>query len=93
MEENKPVRKTSQVEFVLNMPQARAVSVAGTFNGWDAKQAPLRRAPDGTWRARMGLPPGRHEYRFVVDGQWQDDPRARTKVPNPFGGENAVIIV
>ena len=34
------------------------------------------------------LPPGVHQYRFVVDGQWSDDPACTQRAPNPFGGEN-----
>ena len=75
------------------MPQARSVAVAGTFNSWDAKQAPLQKGPDGVWKTKLALPAGRHEYRFVVDGQWVTDPKAIIKTPNPFGGENAVIVV
>jgi hypothetical protein len=31
------------------------------------------------------LPSGRYEYRFVVDGQWTDDPAAGETVMNPYG--------
>jgi hypothetical protein len=41
----------------------------------------------------VALPPGNHQYRFRVDGEWRDDPAAAVRVPNPFGGENAVRVV
>ena len=51
------------------------------------------RLADGKWAKELTLPPGRYEYRFVVDGQWVDDPAAKETLPNPFAGFNAVLIV
>ena len=34
--------------------------------------------------------PVKHNYRFLVDGQWQDDPACTIRVANPFGSENMV---
>ena len=45
------------------------------------------------WFGDLELRPGRHEYLFVVDGQWLPDPNARESVQNPFGGKNSVLIV
>ena len=81
-----------EVQFVLEMPQAKSVAVAGTFNGWDPAKTPMKRGADAVWRARLSLPVGRHEYRFVVDGQWISDPKAREHVSNPYGGTNSVIV-
>ncbi len=53
----------------------------------------MLRLTDGTWAKELILAPGRHEYRFVVDGEWVDDPAATDYVPNPFGGMNAVLTV
>jgi len=51
----------------------------------------MRKGNDGLWRSKVWLPPGRHEYRFVVDGQWISDPKAAEAVPNPYGGSNSVL--
>lgn len=48
---------------------------------------------NGRWVKELTLPPGRYEYRFVIDGQWVDDPKATEFVSNPHGGQNAVLIV
>jgi hypothetical protein len=72
---------------------ALVVCVAGTFNDWRAGATPMVGLGDGRWIKELVLPPGRHEYMFVVDGQWRVDPRAADRVPNPFGGENGVVIV
>ena len=44
------------------------------------------------WRP-LELPEGRHEYLFVVDGQWLPDPNAKESVANPYGGRNSVLTV
>ena len=85
-------RKKS-VEFILEMPAAAAVSVAGTFNNWVAGRNPLRKGNDGLWRGRVSVPAGRHEYRFVADGEWISDPKAAEAVPNPHGSSNSVLEV
>jgi hypothetical protein len=75
----------------LYAPEAKAVFVAGTFNGWQPSATPLQRQDDGRWVAEFQIEQGRHEYRFIVDGQWTDDPMSSDYVPNPFGGLNCVL--
>ena len=81
------------VTFRLHAPQARSVHVAGTFCDWQPAAHPLRNGKQGVWTTRLALPPGRHEYRFIVDGVWHDDPQCTERVPNPFGAENCVLHV
>ncbi|MGH7530846.1 MAG: isoamylase early set domain-containing protein [Gemmatimonadales bacterium] len=85
---------TVAVRFVLVAPEARQVTVAGTFNQWDPQAAPLvRTGPAGTWTATLRLPAGEHEYAFVVDGvRWVPDPAAPA-VDDGFGGgrRNSVL--
>lgn len=79
------------IELALKMPDAQSVAVAGTFNNWDVKGIPMRKDALGGWRATVMVPPGRHEYRFVVDGQWVSDPNAKECVKNTFGTTNSVL--
>lgn len=80
-------------EFSLYAPDARAVYVAGTFNHWDPARTLLRTDKHGHWKIEMVLQPGRYEYRFVVDGVWTNDPRAREASINEFGGTNSVLVI
>jgi 1,4-alpha-glucan branching enzyme len=80
------------VEFALTANEAKSVAVAGSFNSWNPKKTPLK-GVGGAWHARVELPRGRYEYRFVIDGQWVTDPNARESVPNPFGSVNSVVSV
>lgn len=86
--------------FSCHAPAAGAVSVAGTFNDWNPTATPLTLQAGGTWAATLDLPPGRHEYKFVVDGEWCCEPGCETAdhgcprcVPNPFGTMNRVAEV
>ena len=77
--------------FSFKAPGAHSVLLAGDFTGWMAHPIALRKQPDGVWKATVLLRPGTHHYRFVVDGEWTDDPECRLHVQNPFGTKNAVL--
>ncbi|MEY4010357.1 MAG: hypothetical protein RLZZ93_1049 [Actinomycetota bacterium] len=72
-----------------------AVSVAGSFNGWNATANPLADPDkDGVWSADVELPAGRITYKFVVNGdQWFADENAAETESDGFGGQNAVLVV
>jgi len=36
------------------------------------------------------LAPGKHSYRFIVDGEWRDDPECKLRIPNPYGSEDMI---
>jgi 1,4-alpha-glucan branching enzyme len=84
---------TKRVRFDFYAPGAQKVSLAGNFNRWDVNSLPMKKDAKGTWKATVNLEPGRHEYRFYVDGAWRDDPDSQERVGNPFGGQNCVKIV
>ena len=80
------------VRFVLAAPDAREVTVAGTFNQWNSHATPLvRTGSAGVWTATITLPAGQHQYAFVVDGvRWVPDPAAPA-VDDGFGRRNSVL--
>ena len=90
----------ASVDFTFHAPEPKAVFVAGTFNDWRADAMPLKRGSDGQWRATLQLPPGHHEFKFVVDGRWCCEPGCEHEyqgcpkcVPNAFGTMNRVLKV
>jgi len=87
----KPAKK--KATFKLRAPDAVQVFVAGCFNEWNPMASPLTRGGDGSWTCTLMLEEGEHEYRFVVDGEWCDDPLAEMRRPNDMGCENCIIIV
>lgn len=90
-EEAKP--KMKKVQFNLFAPEAKRVFLAGEFNNWEVDNLPMKKANKGTWETSFPLPPGKHEYRFLVDGVWYDDPNAYERVENPYGSQNCVRFI
>lgn len=82
--------KKQRAYFRLTAPGAKTVSVRGSFNAWEPR--PLKRQRNGVWTTWMMLEPGRYEYRFFVDGEWENDPAAET-VQNEYGSTNCLLIV
>jgi hypothetical protein len=83
------------VQFAVEAPGARTVTISGSFNDWAAEATPLSDADgDGLWTALVPLGPGVHQYMFVVDEvEWVTDPRAGRYVDDGFGRSNAVVAV
>jgi len=82
-----------RITFKLHAPDAQRVSLAGDFNAWDPEMHPLKKSSAGLWKKMVSLSPGRYEYRFMVDGEWHNDPDCTTCSPNPFGSNNSVLIL
>lgn len=82
-----------QITLRLHNASAQRVFAAGTFNNWQGESTPLKSVGNGEWVLALGLKPGTYEYRFIVDGQWCDDPFAAERALNPYGGYNAVLKV
>jgi chromosome partitioning protein len=53
----------------------------------------IRHEALGVWQTVVKLPPGRHRYRLVIDGQWTQDPHNPHTETNPFGERNNVVVV
>ena len=84
---------SQRVHIEFHDEQAHEVCIAGTFNDWRPATAPMINVAPGEWVKDLTLPPGRYEYRFVVDGQWRTGPAASECVPNGYGDCNCVPIV
>jgi cyclomaltodextrinase len=72
----------------------KSVSVAGSFNGWNKDANPLQADPVGrTWRTTLTLPAGKHQYKFVENGDtWIPDPRGRSE-SDGNGNTNSVLLL
>ena len=76
---------------------AHDVRIAGDFNGWvpDKGVRSLIEAegPRRVWTKILQLPPGTYEYRYVVDGEWREDPENPQVTTSSVGGRNSVLVV
>jgi hypothetical protein len=87
-------RSSYVIRFALVAPGASRVSVVGDFNQWDAEATPMRPLGDGrVWLVEVPLPPGRHVYAFVVDGDVTPDPAAPRAGEEDFGVPSSVVLV
>lgn len=82
-----------RVPFRVRLDGAREVILTGEFTGWATDRLRLQPGPEGEWVAHLELAPGEYQCRLIVDGQWRDVPGLDRRVPNPFGTENAVLVV
>lgn len=87
----KPKKLGTKVEFEFFAPESKKVQLAGTFNDWKAEETPLKKDRNGVWKTSLNLPSGRYEYRFLVDGDWQNDQKPKECIPNEYGSWNCVI--
>lgn len=71
---------------------AKKVCLAGSFNNWSPGGFAMQKQGD-EWIIQQHLAPGKHQYKFVVDGKWIVDPANKLREPNEFGEENSVIWV
>jgi len=84
---------TRRITFSLSAPDASSVSLGGSFNEWCPDDGLMTIDENGEWTIAVDLPPGDHEYLYLVDGEWQDDPACDSRRANPYGSENCVIHV
>ena len=84
--------KRKRIFFSFLAPEAQNVSLVGDFNNWDYTKS-MKKDKDGMWRARVDLEPGKYEYRYLVDGEWQNDPNCQSIQPNSFGTYNCIVEV
>jgi 1,4-alpha-glucan branching enzyme len=83
-----------KVHFEVAAEPGSRVYVAGTFNAWNPTSTPLcDNQHTGHFRTGLHVPPGMHEYKFVVNGVWTVDPQCAKTTPNAFGSQNSVIQV
>jgi chromosome partitioning protein len=76
---------------------ASDVRIAGDFNGWvPDKGVRSLIESEGTvrvWTKILQLPPGTYQYRYVVDGEWREDPENPEIISGSVGGRNSILVV
>lgn len=80
------------VEFRFFRPEARSVSLAGDFNGWNKTSMPMVRGEDGWWRYQFRLAPGAYEFRYLADSHWFTDYAAFGLERGPYGWNSVVKV-
>ena len=79
-------------EFKLKgYPNAKLITLAGSFNGWNAYRNFFVKQGN-EWVCRLELPPGKHPYKLVIDGKWILDP-GNTEILEENGNKNSLFVV
>ncbi len=84
-----------KVTFSIVAKEATTAAVVGDFNNWNPAQGELTKLKNGTFKATFDLPKdASYEFKYVVDGNFLNEPEADAFVFNNFAGaENSVIVV
>jgi 1,4-alpha-glucan branching enzyme len=69
---------------------AKTVFLSGDFNGWSPNAYPMKKEGD-EWVMKVHLSPGKHLYKFVVDGKWIIDPGNSLWEENEHGTGNSIV--
>ena len=85
--------KNRRVNFSLKAPSVKEVILVGDFNNWDEGRHPLEKDENGVWKLSMKIPPGKYEYKLLVDGHWRLDSGNKQTVTNDFGTKNNVLTI
>jgi chromosome partitioning protein len=72
---------------------ARDVQIAGDFNDWTPDRGVITRTAGDDVEKILMLAPGTYQYRYIVDGVWQEDPSNPEQAPNFSGGFNSMLRV
>ena len=68
-----------------------SVAVAGDWNNW--KPVAMKKQKDGSFAVTLDIPPGRYEYKFILDGNWVHDPDVAGVASNIFGSLNSIAYI
>jgi 1,4-alpha-glucan branching enzyme len=71
---------------------AKKIYLAGDFNNWNETSLPMKHQGD-EWVFSVHLSPGKHKYKFLVDGNWITDPANKLWEQNEYGTGNSVVWV
>lgn len=100
-----PTQGPEGVTFRFDAPSAKVVQLAGNWpeNNWLRGQAQTGSFlvgemadpdGDGIWERTEKLPPGRFQYKFVIDRvNWKYDPNNPNRVDDGYGGFNSLLDV
>jgi CubicO group peptidase (beta-lactamase class C family) len=85
-----PSLKGNTVFRLKGFDDAQIVSLAGSFNNWNPSQTLFAREGN-EWVSRIDLAPGKHTYKFIVDGVWMTDPGNPLTEDDGNGNTNSVL--
>ena len=87
-----PGSQSKKVCFSYSAQPGHTVALAGVFNDWDPAKHPMIYT-NNVYSCTLELPPGKYEYKLVIDGEWFQDDENNEFVVNDFGTLNSSVTV
>src|SRR5215213_9569392 len=84
-----------KVEFSLSdAVQGETVFLVGDFNEWNESATVMKREANGSFTVTLELDKDcEYQFRYLVNGtEWHNDVEADKFVPNPYDGDNSVVV-
>ena len=78
-----------KVIFEVYAPRAKSVYLVGILT--TGISGLVHGKENGVWVITLDLPPGKYEYRYLIDGGWYNDPQ-KCRILTGWG-ENSVLEV
>lgn len=85
--------KLKTVTLKVSAPGAKEVYLAGEFNNWKLDDDSRMEQANGCWTKRLNLDSGKYRYRFVIDGNWSEDPANPVTQLNNYGTLDSLLEV
>ena len=91
------LKSKPEVKVTFSLPaavQGETVFLVGDFNSWNESETPMKKQKDGSFSVTLNLAKGKeYQFRYLVNGtEWHNDWEADKYVPNPYSGDNSVIV-
>ncbi|MAP67259.1 MAG: hypothetical protein CMF80_06130 [Candidatus Marinimicrobia bacterium] len=77
------------VRFIYQDIDAQSVYLVGSMNEWNTSSDLMKKQADGTWEIRLKLDSGKYSYKYLVDGNWKNDPYNPNLEDDGYGGSNS----
>jgi len=78
--------------YLKGFQDAERVILSGTFNRWNEENLKMEKAKGG-WKITLKLKPDTYQYKFIVDGNWMEDPNNAHKEYNEHHTFNSILII
>jgi len=76
--------------YLRGYEDAQKVILSGTFNRWNEEDFKMKKVKGG-WKLSLKLKPDTYQYKFIVDGNWMEDPDNPNKEYNEHYTFNSIL--
>jgi hypothetical protein len=76
--------------YLQGFLKTKQAYIAGSFNNWDPLKTSMQKVDSG-WVVNIPLPAGKYFYKFILDGNWMEDPNNQVSENDSQGNINSTI--